>query len=155
MKKTYSILMIALLVTALVACKKDKDDKDPNKDLKSSWELAEYSTSWLPKIIYNPGNGNLLHFGADTYTVFKDGQIKEQGNYTAKADNTVEQNSCDPSLKDIYTRSIEFTYGDSTRITYKRFYYIADDKLYFVSGCHAVDGRVDAVYRRVKPMPVD
>jgi hypothetical protein len=155
MKKIYPILLIAAVVTILVACKKDKGDKDTNKDLKNTWELSEYSTSWFPKVIYQPGNGNLLHFSDDTYTVFKDGQIKEQGTYTEKADNTVEQNSCDPSLKDIYTRSVEFTNGDSTHFTYKRFYYIADDKLYFVSGCHAVDGRVDAVYRRVKPMPID
>ena len=155
MKKTYGILLITLVVTTLIACKKEKGNNEPNKDLKSNWELAEYSTSWLPKIIYNPGNGNLLYFWDDTYTVFKDGQIQEQGNYTAKPDNTVEQNSCDPSLKDTYTRSIEFTNGDSTRVTYKKYYYIADDKLYLVSGCNAVDGRVDAVYRRVKPMPVD
>ncbi|MFL5746439.1 MAG: hypothetical protein ACJ751_17310 [Niastella sp.] len=155
MKKTYSILMITIMVTAFVACKKDKNNNDPKNDLKSTWELAEYGTSWMPNQTYEPGNGNLLRFNDDTFIKYDKDKVLEQGKYTTAPDNTVEESVCETNLKDTYTRRIDFTYDDSTRVYFKTFYYIADNKLYLISGCNVNDGRVKAVYRRANPIPID
>ncbi|OQP43087.1 hypothetical protein A4H97_13160 [Niastella yeongjuensis] len=151
MKKTYSFLVIALLLTAMVACKKDKDeDNNPNDELVSTWELESTATSWVPQTFYEPGNGNLLIFKVDSYTSIYKNQIVQQGSYTSAPDNTVEDNTCMTNLKDIYTRSITFVY-DSPGSPYKRFYYVADNKLYLISGCNANDAHAESVYRRVNP----
>src|SRR5690349_12974957 len=103
MKKIYSSLVIALLITTAVACKKDKGGNDDLKqDLVSSWELAQTS-SMMPTQTYDPGNGNILRINADgTYSYSKNGQVTEVGNYTIVADGSVEENVCLTNLKDKY-----------------------------------------------------
>ncbi|MBO9202688.1 MULTISPECIES: hypothetical protein [Niastella] len=155
MKTTYSYLIVALMVTASIACKKDKDEKNSKEDLISTWELAQIQAGMIAGKTYEPGNGNLLTINADTYAYYKDGQVIEKGNYTTAADNSVEENVCLVNVKDRYKRSIVFTNVTPARTTNKTFYYIENDKLYLLSGCFALDGGVDAVYRRSNPIPVD
>jgi hypothetical protein len=159
MKKTYPIVMIALLVTTLVACKKDKDeDHSLEKDLVGFWELSEASSSWFPVKTYDPGNGNKLKIYNDgSYAYYKDGQVTEQGNYAVVADDSVEENVCLINLKDHYKNRFDVTNVTPTpnQVTvFKTFFYIADDKLYMISGCYAVDGGSSRVYRRANPMPL-
>jgi hypothetical protein len=145
MKKIYSSILIAFLVTTLFACKKDKGNSD--QGITGKWELVEYSTSWVPTITYTPGNGNTLTIADSKYVIISSTQVREEGTYTTMEDNTVEENVCHTGLKDKYTRRVDLNDGNYTR---KVFYYIADDKLYMISGCYAVDGGVQRTYRRMR-----
>ena len=159
MKKTYPIVMLALLLTTFIACKKDKGNSpDLKKDLVSTWELAEVSSSWIPKQTYAPGNGNILRVNNDgSYFYYAAGQIKEQGNYTIVADTTVEKEVCLVNLKDKYKNRLETTNVTPipTVAAFKTFFYIENDRLYMIAGCYAVDGGSLRVYRRANPMPLD
>jgi hypothetical protein len=159
MKKTYPIVMLALLVTTLFACKKDKGDKEePKKDLISIWELAETSSAMMPVKTYAPGNGNTLRINSnDTYAYFKDGQVIEQGNYTIVPDTSVEKEVCLVNLKDKYKYRFDITNVTPmpTFMAFKTFFYLEDDKLYMIGGCYAVDAGSLRVYRRANPIPID
>jgi hypothetical protein len=159
MKKTYPIVMLALLLTTLFACKKDKGDNyDPKKDLVSIWELAEVSSSMLPVQKYDPGNGNLLRINSnDTYAYISNGQITQQGNYTIVADTSVEKETCLVNLKDKYKYRFEVTNDPPipTVTAYKVFFYVEDNKLYMISGCYAIDAGSLRVYRRANPVAID
>ena len=158
MKKTYLLVMFALLVTTLFACKKDKGDKDdPKKDLVSIWELAEASSAMMPVKTYEPGNGNLLRINSnDTYFYSKDGQVMEQGNYSIVADTSVEKETCLINLKDKYKNRFEITNVTPipTVMAFKTFFYVEGDKLYMIGGCYAVDAGSLRVYRRANPKPL-
>jgi hypothetical protein len=159
MKKTYPIVMLALLMTTLFACKKDKGDTiDPKKDLVSIWELAEASSAMTPVKTYDPGNGNTLRINSnDTYAYFKDGQVVEQGNYSIVADTSVEKEVCLVNLKDKYKNRFEITNVTPvpTVMAFKTFFYVEGDKLYMIGGCYAIDAGSLRVYRRANPIAID
>ena len=157
MKKTYSFLLIAFMITTLFACKKDKGEQaDPN-DIKDTWELVETSSSWFPVKTYLPGNGNLLQINGNTYVYYKDGQAIEQGNYSTAADTSVEENVCLINLKDTYKTRFDITNVTPmpTIMVFKTFFYIENDKLYMISGCYAVDGGSKRVYQRSHAITID
>src|SRR3954471_18367073 len=111
MKKTYGILVIALLITIFTACKKDMgDDNNAKNDLVSWWELAEVSASMTPVQTYDPGNGNVLRINPnDTYSYWKNDQVIEQGNYSIVADGSVETETGLKNLKDKSLNRFEVT----------------------------------------------
>ena len=159
MKKTYPIVMLALLVTTLFACKKNKDNTvDPKKDLVSIWELAEVSSAMTPVKTYDPGNGNTLRISEDgTYAYYKNDQTMEQGNYTIVADTSVEKEVCLLNLKDKYKNRFEVTNVTPipTASAFRTFFYVNGDKLYMIGGCYAIDAGSLRVYRRANPMVID
>ena len=161
MKKTYPIVMLALLLTTLFACKKNKDNNDDlKKDLVSVWELAEASSAMTPVKTYDPGNGNILRINNNaTYAYFKDSQVVEQGNYSVVADDSVEKEVCLVNLKDKYKNRFEVT--NVTPVLprpssdLKVFFYVEGDKLYMISGCYAYDAGSLRVYRRANSIVID
>jgi hypothetical protein len=160
MKKTFPIVMLALLVTTLFACKKNKDNNDDlKKELVSIWELAETSSAMVPVQTYAPGNGNMLWVNNNgTYAYFKDGQVIEHGNYTIVPDNSVENEVCLVNLKDKYKNRFEMTNVTpipTTVMTFKTFFYIENDKLYMIGGCYANDAGSLRVYRRANAISID
>ena len=160
MKKTYPIVMLALLLTTLFACKKNKDNAvDPNTNLVSIWELSEVTTSMLPVQTLVPGNGNTLRINSNnTYAYFKDGQAIEQGNYTIVPDTSVEKETWLTNLKDKYKNRFEVSNVTPVlprpAADLKVFFYVEGDKLYMISGNFAVDGGSLRVYRRANPKPL-
>ena len=152
MKKTYIIVVISLLITTMTACKKDNNDNP--KDYEGVWELAETS-SMMPTQLYDPGNGNLLSINSDgSYVYSKNDSVTETGNYKVVTDNSVEENVCLKDLKDKYKERFAFSNISTPYAVYpanyKVFFYVADDKLYMIGGCFAVDGGSYRVYRRLK-----
>jgi hypothetical protein len=160
MKKTYGILVIALLITIFTACKKDiGDDNNAKNDLVSWWELAEVSASMTPVQTYDPGNGNVLRINPnDTYSYWKNDQVIEQGNYSIVADGSVETETGLINLKDKYLNRFEVTNvtpAPNPVTVVKTFFYVAGDKLYMIGGNFQVDGGSLRVYRRATPIAID
>jgi hypothetical protein len=160
MKKTYPIVMLALLMTTLFACKKNKDHNDDlKKELVSIWELAETSSAMGPMKTYGPGNGNTLSINNDdTYAYYKDETVMmEHGNYTIVPDTSVEKEVCLVNLKDKYKNRFEITNVTPipTVMAFKTFFYVEGDKLYMIGGCYAYDAGSLRVYRRANPIAID
>jgi hypothetical protein len=146
MKTVQRIIPIILLITTLVACKKDKGS-DTNIDVTGGWELAETSSASLPGVtMHAPGNGKMLSFQGDRYYYYDNGQVVKEGTFTIEDDNTVEQNVCLVNLTDKFTRRIVF---DADHTKPKVFIYVADGMLSLISGCYAVDAGHKEVYRHL------
>jgi hypothetical protein len=147
MKTSYTFLLVASLITGMVACKKDKDNDNPD-GVKGSWELAAYETSWIPLKTYDPGNGNTLEIKNGSYAYYKDGQVQEQGNYSTVVDTVSSESICKANTGK-YINRIDFSNITPTRtVLFMTFFYIENDMLYMNSGCRANDSYVRAVYRR-------
>lgn len=161
MKKTCTLVMLALGITMLFACKKNKDNNnDNNNDLVSTWELAEASSAMLPKKTFDPGNGNTLRINeGGTFAYSRDGQVTQQGTYTIVADGSVEEEVCLVNLKDKYRNRFNVTSVDpvvpGAAAIPKIFFYVENNRLYMISGCYAVDAGALLVYRRANPVAID
>ncbi|HEX6427122.1 MAG TPA: hypothetical protein VF008_05525 [Niastella sp.] len=145
MKTVQCIVPVILLITLLVACKKDKGSNTPS-DLEGDWEIAESTVSITPTVTYPSGNGSTLSFSNGRYSYAERGDVVKEGSFTTMEDSTVEQSVCMSNLADTFTRRVVF---DNDYSATKVFFHIAGDKLYLISGCHAVDGGQKKVYRRL------
>lgn len=88
------LLWIALAASSLAACKKDKVGVSAN--VIGKWELhRRYGGNIIPPdTTYQPGNGNILQFNADsTYKTYSAGTVTDAGTFhilrnAYKSDNT-------------------------------------------------------------------
>ena len=96
----------------------------------------------LPLMSYLPGNGNILKFTDNTYSVSSKGQVVKTGNYTIAEDH---------SFNALVVPEGQFIhrvdYQDSTQ--QKVFFQVSGDTLTFLSGIFALDSGVKMQYRLV------
>jgi hypothetical protein len=81
MMKNLKVLLIVILSTILLSCKKDKPVI--TKGLVGEWELIA-GINGLSGIRnnYERGRGNIIKFTQGTYETMRDGQITKKGTYT-------------------------------------------------------------------------
>ncbi|WP_207513403.1 hypothetical protein [Longitalea luteola] len=145
MKKVFYILVI-FVMSAFVACKKDKTDNGLAQDLIGSWELAATSASITPTVSHPPGQGNFLSFNDNKYFIYENHELVKEGSYTVVIDTTHSENVCLTSPGGEFARRIIFDNDGSAN---KTFFNVAAHKLVLRSGCFAVDAGVEKVYNRV------
>jgi len=96
----------------------------------------------LPLMSYLPGNGNILKFTDNTYSISSKGQVVKTGNYTIVEDH---------SFNALVVPEGQFIhrvdYQDSTQ--QKVFFQVSGDTLTFLSGIFALDSGVKMQYRLV------
>ena len=147
MKQVKAMLLVVSCTIVMAACIKHKDaTPDDSNSIVGAWELSSSQSSILPATNYPSGSGNMVVFTKNTYTVYVNHQVSKSGSYTTEADAGFEQNVCLVDTDGKFSNRIIYD-GDTTP---RIFIAVDGGTLSIASGCFAIDGGQEQVYKKIQ-----
>lgn len=139
MKRYLFLLCVTGIFFLLPACKKDASIAG----IQGSWELRESSSMSL--VNYPPGNGHILRFSGNEYTILINGTVTQQGSFKIVNDGSASQSTCLQIEKGLFAKRMIYDNDNGQ----KNFFQLSANSLMFISGCFAVDGGVKTTYEKI------
>lgn len=139
MKQGVVLCSLAVMLLFASGCKKERSGA-----IEGAWELRQ--ASGMIVINYPVGNGKKITFQGNYYEMWDNGQITKSGTFEIVADASVSASTCMVIPNGKYTRRIIY---DSNTTAQKIFLQRDGNKLYFISGCFALDGGSVTEYVRL------
>jgi hypothetical protein len=147
MKFLKMALFAGALIIVSASCKKDKASAGDPDSIVGIWELRKTTAAMNPTgAVYASGNGRIVKFSSTAYEIIENGQVTESGQYTVKADGTVQESVCLNISTEEYSKIIVFSSSNNPT---KQFFKIENNRLHFIAGCYAYDAGHTKEYARI------
>ncbi len=141
------LFLLAIIVTTLANCSKDKTEKEVNPVvyLPGIWELREASGQ-AGVFPFKKGNGHRLEFTKTDYRVIEADTLKQTGKYHLEVDNNAAVNVCTDFISEDFTHLLIY---DGNPNDPKKYIRIVGNKLSYISGCFAFDSGHQLEYEKI------
>ena len=148
MKQIISIIYLSAIITFLIGCEKNKDNKKEFSDsITGTWELRQTSGGMMPGATnFAAGNGKIIKFTDTAYEMYDNDQLIKDGLYAIVTDTTVEASVCLVFPPGQFTKRIIY---DGNINSEKQFIQITGNRLSFVAGCYAFDAGHRSEYEKI------